>query len=358
MPSPHGASSRLLDADLEPRRHSSFLTIAVPGIAAVLAVGAIVWSGSLRDRVRQQDAAMITLQEQNRKLADTLAQMNTEQNASSALNSGSSPADAAAESAGDGSQKTTAPPTQQPPAENPADAQSEPQSAGESSAAPRSPARKENRQGVATPPPVQTSSQGRHSRYRQPVEAGYTPEIVPPYPTNFRPENAAPNPAASQPVPNAGTYHPPFPVTGTAQPAAASAATPSRPQTTAPQPSRTPAPTSYLATSNGQYASLLAQNIETVEALQRHSQVALREFHAQAGTLTRVTPALGVSVEQPDPGHGTYALVVDGSGGRYQLRGQVNRPAVFTDNATHRDYELVVLRIAGQQVYGYVRAAR
>ena len=64
----------------------SFLTLAVPGIAAILAVGALLWSGSLRDRVHQQDAAMGALQEQNQKLADTLAQMSVEQKASSALN--------------------------------------------------------------------------------------------------------------------------------------------------------------------------------------------------------------------------------------------------------------------------------
>jgi hypothetical protein len=117
-----------------------------------------------------------------------------------------------------------------------------------------------------------------------------------------------------------------------------------------------PASTSYSPTGNGQYTSPLAQNIETVEGLQRHSQVPLKEFHARAGMLTKLTPAVGVSVQQPDPGHGTYALVVDGSGSSYQVRGQVNRPVLFTDNATHLEYELVVLHIADQQVYGYVRA--
>jgi hypothetical protein len=34
----------------------------------------------------------------------------------------------------------------------------------------------------------------------------------------------------------------------------------------------------------------------------------------------------------------------------------VNRPLAFTDTATHREYALVVLSIADQQVYGYVRA--
>jgi hypothetical protein len=61
-------------------------------------------------------------------------------------------------------------------------------------------------------------------------------------------------------------------------------------------------------------------------------------------------------VRHPDPGHGTYALVVDeGNGKHYQLAGQVNSPLTLTDNATHREYALVVLRIDNQQVYGYVR---
>jgi hypothetical protein len=114
--------------------------------------------------------------------------------------------------------------------------------------------------------------------------------------------------------------------------------------------------TSYAAAGNGQYASPLAQNIETVEGLQRHSTVALKEFHVQVGALAKVTPAVGLSVQRPDQGHGTYALVVNQGGGSYQLRGAVNSPLVFADNSTHREYALVVLRIADQQVYGYVRA--
>ena len=75
-----------LAADREPEHRSSFLKIAVPGIAAILSVGALLWSGSLRDRVLRQDAEMTALQEQNRKLADTLAKMNVDQKVIGALN--------------------------------------------------------------------------------------------------------------------------------------------------------------------------------------------------------------------------------------------------------------------------------
>ena len=81
----------------------------------------------------------------------------------------------------------------------------------------------------------------------------------------------------------------------------------------------------------------------------------LREFHVYQGRLTKLTPALELSVRRPDQGHGTYALLVDENGKHYQLPGQVNTPLTFTDNKTHREYALVVLHIADGQVYGYVR---
>lgn len=114
----------------------------------------------------------------------------------------------------------------------------------------------------------------------------------------------------------------------------------------------------YSATGNGVYASALAQNIEAVEGLQRQSQVPLREFHARDGVQTKVTPGLFVTVRSPDQTHGTYALMVNGSAGNYQLRGYINGPLAFVDNATHRGYQLVILRIAGAEVYGYIRPVR
>jgi hypothetical protein len=106
----------------------------------------------------------------------------------------------------------------------------------------------------------------------------------------------------------------------------------------------------------GSYANLLAQNIETVEGLQRHSAVQLREFHARAGVPTQATRTVMLSVQHPDQSSGSYALVVVEGGSSYQLRGEVNVPLGFADTATHRQYGLVIVSIAGQQVYGYVRA--
>jgi hypothetical protein len=116
--------------------------------------------------------------------------------------------------------------------------------------------------------------------------------------------------------------------------------------------------TSYNPTGSGASVSPLAENVQAVEGLQRHSTVPLKEFHLRAGMGTHVSPAVIVSVERPDQVHGSYALVIHQGGSSYQLRGEVNHPLVFVDNATHEEYALVVLRIADQQVYGYTRSVR
>ena len=65
MPVRQGSSSTLLAADLERERRSSFLTLVVPAIAALLVIAELLWSGLLQYRVHQQNAAMNALQERN-----------------------------------------------------------------------------------------------------------------------------------------------------------------------------------------------------------------------------------------------------------------------------------------------------
>src|SRR3984885_5888894 len=163
--------------DLRPARrerehYSRFLTLGVPGIAAILAVGALLWSGSLRDRVHQQDAAMGALQEQNQKLANTLAQMSVEQKASGALNANADAPSLPAANAADGA--ASGEPQAAPPATQPM-SPPESQSASEGRAASRPVQRQsarhpENREGVSTPPPVgqagRSFTQQSGSRYR------------------------------------------------------------------------------------------------------------------------------------------------------------------------------------------------
>jgi len=383
VPVRQGFSSKLLTADLEREHRSSFLSVVLV-IAALLAIGALVWGGFLRYRVNRQEAAMSALQEQNQKLAESLAQVNgkqmsAEQKDSSALNSSAdlpqSPAAA------------TPPATS---SDGNSEAAAQPEKRKSNNRQPK------NREGVAAPPAAQqpgAAALRKGSEHKgRPADSGYAPEIVPPYPTNFKSENVAVNAANSQPVPNAGAYHPPFTPGAASTPGANQQSVPSAgsdhstttaPTSTAtaatrpavqpaPAPSRSPgasppakasapaaAPEStpqYQAIGNGAYASPLAQNIEAVEGLQRHSPVQLKEFHARAGASTAATRNVQLSVQNPDPGRGSYTLVVAEQGSSHQLRGQVNHPLVFTDTATGRTYALVVLSIADQQVYGYVRA--
>lgn len=415
----------------EREHHFPFLTLAVPGIAAILAVGALLWSGALRDRVRQQDAAMTALQQQNHKLADALAEMNVEQKANGAPNdnsdSTSAPAaDATQKDADSASPEQSASPAAQPAeqqtpgtgeqgaANQPKGAGSQPANEDDAAGAPvqrqssRQPERRDvgNREGISTPPPAgqrDRTSRQNESRHREAVQTAYTPELVPPYPTSFQPQNVTAQAAASQPLPSAGVsdaprasgatsaagtgqavpqaYAQPVPVpsssgarsiqstsqmpaqtstqsggpqAGVAQPSPGRS-TPASARSTATATPYNAAANTYNAAVDGSYTSPLAENIEVVQGLQRHSPVPLREFHADESRVAKVTPSLGVSVRRPDPGHGTYALVVDEGGKHYQVAGRVNSPVTLTDTATHREYALVVLRVDNGQVYGYLR---
>ncbi len=364
----------LLAADREPEHRSSFLTIAVPGIAAILAVGALLWSGSLRDRVLRQDEEMTALQQQNRKLADTLAQMNVDQKVVGALNaSGSAPTNAPDQTAQNAADSPAEPAQPQKPNSSGND---NVQAANANGSAPapvpkQPPPTAGKREGVSVPPPIQS---GQRRGSHRPVDTGYHPEIVPPYPTLSQTQSPA-QAKSTSPAPQQA-YRAPLPANSAASPAVLSAAPTHTTQTSATPtrttqsaavsasaPSGTNLTTSYgigsspasSATGNGVYASALAQNIEAVDSLQRQSQVPLREFHARDGVSVKITPGLFVSLRSPDQAHATYALMVSGSSGSYQLRGHVNSPLGFADNTTHRGYELVILRIAGQEAYGYVR---
>ncbi len=369
-PPPPLAPRGLLAADREPEHRSSFLTIAVPGIAAILAVGALLWSGSLRDRVLRQDAQMTALQEQNRKLADALAQMNVDQKVVGALNASGSAPTAAPDQMTSNSTNQAAGKAEPPAPSGNDNAQAAKANGGAAAPGPNSTASPRQvtssvgkREGVSVPPSLQTSAQRRGGH--PPVDTGYHPEIVPPYPTVSQTQSTAQGTASSLP-PAQQMDHP----SSAVNPSASAPASPTVPTSTQhatapaqPPPSGgNPAPSfgvgsspTHSAPGNGVYTSALAQNIEAVDSMQRQSQVPLREFHARDGMQTKVTPALFVSVRSPDQAHGTYALVVNGGAGNYQLRGYVNGPLAFVDNATHRGYQLIILRIAGDEVYGYIR---
>jgi hypothetical protein len=354
--SPQGFSSRLLTADLEREPRSSFLILAVLGIGVALVVGALWWRGWIPTRMKQRDAEMSALQEQNRKLADKLSQMKP-------------PADA------------TSAPQNSAVLQQPKTAQEEhPAQSGHPGLPVHRPSQSGRLQGVSIPPPMQSPVRGqRRSMPQKGSLYDHPPEIVPPYPTLAQSQNTGANAGGSQSVPNTSGYREPFTpgayqqsvqVAGAAHPGMSPGTTsrtvapptPAAPrlQTPSAVSNSTPAPTSSNATQYdagiGSYANLLAQNIEAVEGLQRHSAVQLREFHARAGVPTQATPTVRLSVQHPDQSSGSYAVVVAEGGSSYQLRGEVNVSLAFADAATHRQYGLVILSIAGQQVYGYVRA--
>ncbi|HEY1809586.1 MAG TPA: hypothetical protein VGG42_13550 [Acidobacteriaceae bacterium] len=356
VPLQQGFSSRLLTADLEREPRSPILILAVLAIGVALVVGALWWKGWIPTRAKQPDAAMIALQEQNRKLADALAERNVKP-----------PAEA------------TSAPQNGAVLQQPTTAQEEhPALSGQAGSPAHRPNHSGRLQGVSVPPPMGSPVHGQR-RSSPPQKGSYDrpPEIVPPYPTLAQAENAgsiqqASNASAYRAPFTPGAYQQPVPAAGAAH-SGMSPGTTSR--TAVPPPAVAPKPPSPSTANNnssspaltvsngtqydagiGSYANLLAQNIETVEGLQRQSAVQLREFHARVGVPTEATRTVRLSVQHPDQSSGSYALVVAEGGSSYQLRGEVNVPLTFADTATHRRYGLVILSIAGQQVYGYVRA--
>lgn len=338
--------------DQEQERRSSSFAIVVTVIAAILAIGAILWSGLLRERMRNQDAAMSALQEQNHKLTDALEQEEKAGDTSKPDQAAAKrqPANAPNSQVNASQPKTPSQSSAQPQQEKSAQ-QSAPAGASDSGKPAQS---AQKREGVSVPPPAQpaASSRGSHGT----VDANYHPEIVPPYPTSSQLASTMNQPAQS--------YRAPVPINGSNSASAAPATNARTSQAaSAPQPgamrssSVSSAPT-YNSASNASYANALTQNIETVQTLQRQSTVPLREFHAQDGVPVKVTPGLTVAMQSPDPTRGTYILVVNGVGTSYQLQGRINSPLALTDNVTHKSYQLLILHLAGGQAYGYLRPAQ
>ena len=104
--------------------------------------------------------------------------------------------------------------------------------------------------------------------------------------------------------------------------------------------------------------SPLAQNIERVEALQRHTNVRLREFHVAEGSVTRPFPDVGIEVKKLDQKHGSFRLVVLGSESRSEQRGSLDQPMPIVDGSTGKHYRLVITDIQSHEIYGYLSEAR
>jgi hypothetical protein len=356
MPWPPQTAQGLWTADQEPEHRSSFFAIGVTVVAAILAIGAIVWSGLLRQRMRDQNAAMSALQEQNHKLTDALEQEEKatdnpkpEQATAHAPAAGSpnAPANAAQPKTPPLAEQNSAQPLQEKQAQ-----EKDAQKATPVGSAPGQVAQKaQRREGISVPPPVQSAGHGA-------VDPNYHPEIVPPYPTSSQPASPVSR-TADQPT--AQQYRGASSVNASNHSVVISTTSLRTPQTgnglppTANQSHSASSAPSYNTTSNASYANALAQNIETVQALQRQSAVPLREFHTRDGASAKVTPGLTVAMHSPDETLGTYTLGVNGVGTSYQLKGRINSPLALTDNVTHKSYQLLILHIAGGEAYGYLR---
>ena len=302
-------------ADREPEHRSSFLTIAVPGIAAILAVGALLWSGSLRDRVLRQDAQMTALQEQNRKLADALAQMNVDQKVVGALNASGSAPTAAPDQMTSNSTNQAAGEAKAPASSGNDNDQAANANGGAAAPSPNSTAPPRQvtssvgkREGVSVPPSLQivgaAEEVGTRRWTRGTARRSSRPIRPSPRRRALRSEHPVHHPRAADGSsrPRRSIHPPARPASSTVPMTAQHLAAPAQP----PASGANPAPSygvgsspAHSATGNGVYTSALAQNIEAVEGLQRQSQVPLREFHARDGMQTKVTPGLFVSVRSP-----------------------------------------------------------
>jgi hypothetical protein len=95
-----------------------------------------------------------------------------------------------------------------------------------------------------------------------------------------------------------------------------------------------------------------------VAALQRHTNVRLREFHVAEGSRTRPFPDVGIQVKKVDQKHGSFRLVVLGSESRSEQKGSLDQPMPVFDGTTGRHYRLVITDIQNHQIYGYLSEAR
>ncbi len=222
----------------------------------------------------------------------------------------------------------------------------------------------------AQAPPMQAPPSGQASAGRtSPVHSGTSvaplapprtqPAAAPPQPgANAQAHSAGPagstQPAGSQMAANGvrtGLFGNPAPVAARDVRSTAAGATGSAP-TSGPRDYAIniahPAPSS----------NPLAENIQRVAALQRHTSVPLTEFHVAAGSLTRPFPDTGIEARKLDPKHGTFRLLVVGSDSRSEQKGTVFEPMPVVDQSTGRHYRLTITNIQNNQLYGYLSEAR
>jgi len=335
------------------RSRANPLTIMLSIVALLLAVGGLYWVSSLQEDLARQRGSILTLQQENRKLADQAEETATD-------------ARAATEALMD-RQALKQPAQTPPPARQAAASSDAPASAAQPGA------QTKGHVPIAVPP---ADDQPVVHIYPDPSRAGNSAVPVPSL--HSQPSAMTPQPrldaqahGASTPAPPApasgevtnssvktGLFGSPAPAaprdirstpTGAASPAYASGAR-DVPVNTEPMEIARPAPVHS--------SSALAENIERVAELQRHTSVQLREFHVAVGSTNQLFPDTGIEATKLDPKHGTFRLMIVGTDSRSQQRGTVFEPLPVVDQTTGRHYRLTITNIQSNEMFGYLSESR
>jgi hypothetical protein len=352
------------------RSRANPLTIMLSIAALLLAVGGLYWISSLQEDLARQRGSILTLQQQNRKLADQAEETATDARAATeALMERQAVKQPA---------QTTPPPPRQAAASTDAPA---PQTGGtgqpyKPTFTPPSalPSSRPNRQVPTTDEqpvvhiyPPATSPAGTGSSAVQAPSGHSEPSATTPQPRLVAQAHTASTPAAPTQPPGSqvasssvktGLFGSPVPTdprdprstsTRAASPAYSSGAR-NVPVNTEPMEIARPAP---VRNSNA-----LAENIARVAELQRHTSVQLREFHVAVGRTAKPFPDTSIEATKLDPKHGTFRLMVVGSDSRSQQKGTVFEPLPVVDQTTGRHYRLTITNIQSNEMFGYLSEAR
>ncbi len=325
-------------------KHSPWLALYVPVAAIGIAVGALAWSSHLKSQVQQQNDSIAAMQRENQRLANSLEENTVEMKATGELlgeRLGMTQLDIDKQNAALAARQRASQPAPgqlQPPIQLP---NQPPSSHFAFPVVPLKPA----------PQPVSAAS--------QPLATHQVAESArPTFPQlNSLGEGGRPELG----VPRIGTVRSPLaahsgetgatqPVNRPTAPAALSAMKPLAPVSNVPSPADQVAMVSVAHTV---YGAPLAQNLASVAALQKRTTAPIEEFHVHEGNLTQPLPGLGLEVRRPDAKHGTYTLVVLEGQYSSEHKGSLNIPLIFAGSSGHR-FQLVVLNIRDEQIYGYL----
>ena len=348
------------------RSRANPFTIMLSIAALLLALGGLYWISSMQEDLARQRDSILTLEQQNRKLAAQSEETATDARATS---------EALMEQQGlKQSRQTTPTPSAQPIAPTNAPPAPKPQSSTKATHTPARP----------SPPTAQPKKQVPSAA----PSTGYEP-VVHIYPTATYPAGTGSSavaasslhnqPAPASPPPRVSLQaHAASPSVASAQPPAgrvansvvktglfgnpAPVATRNLPTTSAmvtgPAAAKREYPIPIAHPAAGPSSSPLAENIERVATLQRHTSLPLQEFHVAEGSLTKPFPDTGIEARKLDAKHGTFRLIVVGSDSSSEQKGTVFEPLPVVDQTTGRHYRLTITNIQNNQLYGYLSEAR